>query len=72
MKLLRTPCVCLYCSERRLWHVTEELFSLIFVLHLSFVPRGTSRAHASVSHSEVGWHGSRWGGMGTIDVLLLD
>ena len=23
-------CVCLYCSERRPWHVTEELFSFLF------------------------------------------
>ena len=48
---LRTPCVCLYCSERCLWHVTDELFSLIFALHFCSVPRGTGRAHASVSHS---------------------
>ena len=35
-------------------HVTEELFSLIFALHCRFVPDGTGRAHASVSHSGVG------------------
>ena len=38
-------------SERRPQHVTEELFSLIFALHLCFVTDGTGRAHASVSRS---------------------
>ena len=36
----------LYRSEGRPRHVTEELFSLAFALHLRFVPDG--RAHASV------------------------
>ena len=39
-------------SDRRPPHVTEELSYLTFALHLCFVPDGTSRAHASVSHSE--------------------
>ena len=61
----------LYCNERRLRHVTEELSSLTFALHLCFAPDGTGRAHASASHgaggaspssnASLGW-GDRLGG----------
>ena len=50
------PSLPLYCSGRRLRHVTEERLSLTFALHC-VVPDGTGRAHASVSHS----NGVAWG-----------
>ena len=50
--------VCFHCSERHLCHVTEGLSSLTFALHFCFVPDGSGRAHASVSHS--GGGGGAW------------
>ena len=47
-----------HCSERRLWHVTEELSSLTFALHFCFVLNSAGRAHASVSHSGGGLLGA--------------
>ena len=44
-------CTLVCYSERRLWHVTEGLFSLTCALHFRFVPDGTGHARASVSHS---------------------
>ena len=44
-------CDPVYCSERCLCHVTEELFSLTFALEFCFVPDGSSRADTAVSHS---------------------
>ena len=35
-------------------HITDEISSLTFALHFCFVPEGTGRARASVSHGDTG------------------
>ena len=51
MDSLRILCTCFPTAAKGAYDMSLKSFSLTFALHFCFVPDGTGRAHASVSHS---------------------